>query len=61
MCSVYLVLLDRFKDTIGEMKYFLKANEFTATMQSLAGMVQMEMNADFLDVSIRNFIPKGSN
>lgn len=34
------------------MKYFLKTNEFTATMQSLAGMVQMEMNADILDVRL---------
>lgn len=41
----------RFKETIGEMKYFLKANEFTVTMQSLAGMIQMETNADYLDVS----------
>lgn len=47
----------RFKDTIGEMKYILKSNEFIIAMHSLAGMVQMETNPEILDVHIVTYIP----
>ncbi|XP_031631748.1 uncharacterized protein LOC116346008 [Contarinia nasturtii] len=46
-----------FKDTIGEMKYKLKTNQFTLAMQFLAGMVQMENDTDILDVHINTYIP----
>lgn len=35
------------------MKYVLKTAEFTTAVTMLAGMVQLESNADYLDVCLK--------
>lgn len=51
------LLIDRFKNTIGEMKYVLKNAEFNTALTMLAGMVHLETNVDYLDVHINTYIP----
>lgn len=43
---------NRFKNTIGELKYIFKTTEFTIALTMLAGMAHLESNVDNLDVSI---------
>lgn len=40
----------RFKATFGELKYYLKADEFTFTIQTMMNMIEYENDKDILQV-----------
>lgn len=47
------LLLDRFKITFGEMKYYLKNDRFTIVMEKLSQIVEFESDTTILHVSDR--------
>lgn len=48
---------DWYKATIGEMKYYLKNDEFIFTMEILIELVDMESDEEILEIHINTYIP----
>lgn len=51
------IMYSRYKATIGEMKYTLKADKFNLTMQTLINMLEYESDPEILKVHINTSIP----
>lgn len=46
-----------YKNTIGEMKYLIKNDEFKFTMETLINMIELENDPDILATHINTYIP----